>query len=94
MTPLQWAAWHGNAEMVREILRYRPQLELSNQHQITALGCALHGSENGWHRDSGDYAATVQELLDAGAKARKVTDDLEASEAVRDVLRRHEERSL
>ncbi len=94
MTPLQWAAWHGNAEMVREILRYDPKLELSCQHEITALGCALHGSENSWHRQTGDYAATVEALLDAGAKAPKLTDDLEASQEVHDVLRRHEERSL
>ena len=94
MTPLQWASWHGNAEMVREILRYRPKLELSCQHEITALGCALHGSENSWHRQTGDYAATVEALLDAGAKAPKLTDDLEASQEVHDVLRRHEERSF
>ena len=94
MTPLQWAAWHGNAHMVQEILRYRPQLELSCQHGITAVGCVLHGSENGWHRDTGNYVATLDALLDAGAKAPKVTEDLEASEAVRDVLRQHEEASL
>jgi ankyrin repeat protein len=89
MTPLQWAAWHGNAEMVREILRYQPQLELKhNEHGITALGSALHGSMNGWHRDNGDYVGTVEALLSAGAKAPKVTDDLEASDAVRDLLQR------
>src|SRR5260370_42554450 len=38
MTPLQWAAWHGNAEMVRVILRYQPQVELDCDHPITALG--------------------------------------------------------
>ena len=87
MTPLQWAAWHGNAEMVREILRYHPRLELKdNDHGITALGSALHGSMNGWHRDSGDYVATVEALLRAGAKAPEVTDDLEASDSVRDLL--------
>ena len=86
MTPLQWASWHGNAEMVRAILRYHPQLELSCDHGITALGCALHGSLNGWHRDTGDYVATVEALLTAGAKAPRVTDDLEASESVRELL--------
>lgn len=86
MTPLQWASWHGNAEMVREILRYHPQLELSCDHGITALGGALHGSMNGWHRDTGDYGATVEALLAAGAKAPKLTDDLEASEPVREML--------
>jgi ankyrin repeat protein len=91
MTPLQWAAWHGNVEMVREILKYHPQLELSdNEHCISALGSALHGSENGWHRGTGDHVATVEALLAAGAKAPIVTDDLEASEPVRDALLRHE----
>jgi ankyrin repeat protein len=91
MTPLQWAAWHGNAEMVREILRYHPQLELKdNDHDITALGGALHGSVNGWHRDTGDHVATVEALLQAGAKAPKVTDDLEASDPVRELLMKYE----
>jgi ankyrin repeat protein len=87
MTPLQWASWHGNREMVKEILGYHPQLELDCDHRITALGCALHGSMNGWHRDTGDYVSTVEALVNAGAKAPKVTDNLEASEAVRDFLR-------
>jgi ankyrin repeat protein len=92
MTPLQWAAWHGNAEMVQEILRYHPRLEVNdNQHHITALVSALHGSMNGWHRDTGDYVATVEALLRAGAKAPEVTDDLEVSDSVRDLLRRHAE---
>jgi len=92
LTPLAWASWHGNAEMVREILRYHPQLERNDSvHQITALGSALHGSENSWHRDTGDYASTVETLLEAGAKAPKVTDDLEASPEVKEVLRRYEE---
>ena len=89
MTPLQWASWHGNAEMVREILRYQPQLELNCDHGITALGSALHGSMNGWHRDTGDYVSTLEALLGAGAKAPRITPDLEASEPVRDLLERY-----
>ncbi len=91
MTPLQWASWHGNAEMVREILRYHPQLELDCQHGITALGCALHGSMNGWHRQTGDYVATVEALLNAGAKPPKITPNLEASDSVRELLIQHAE---
>src|SRR5215470_10993212 len=88
LTPLQWASWHGNAEMVREILRYGPSLESrNNHHKITALGSALHGSVNGWHRDTGDYVSTVDALLAAGARAPEVSDNLEASQAVRDLLR-------
>ncbi len=87
LTALQWACWHGNAEMVRNILGYRPQIERKDRtHEMTALGSALHGSENSWHRDSGDYAKTVLALLEAGAKPPRLTDDLEASEAVREVL--------
>jgi len=89
MTPLEWASWHGNAEMVREILRYNPQLELQCDHGITALGSALHGSMNGWHRDTGDYVSTVEALIDAGAKPPRITPDLEASEPVRDLLERY-----
>ena len=88
LSALGWAAWHGNAEMVRDILGYHPQLEMKNCHEVTALGSALHGSENSWHRETGNYAATVELLIAAGAKAPKLTDDLEASAAVREVLRR------
>jgi ankyrin repeat protein len=91
---LHWAAWHGNAEMVREILKYHPALEArSDQFDLTPLGWALHGSENGWHKDTGDYAGTVDALLAAGAKAPVLTDDLEASAPVRGVLRRYAERA-
>jgi ankyrin repeat protein len=92
LSALSWASWHGNAEMVREILRYHPTIErIDGTHHITALGSALHGSENSWHRDTGDYGATVEALLDAGATAPEMTEDLEASDAAREVLRRHEE---
>lgn len=91
LTALQWASWHGNAEMVRLILGYNPQVELKDQdHHLTALGSALHGSENSWHRDSGDYPAVVEALLDAGATAPEVTEDLEASPEVRELLLRRE----
>jgi hypothetical protein len=94
LTALHWAAWHGNADMVREILRFHPALESNdNEFGVTGLGSALHGSENGWHRNTGDYGATVELLLNAGAKAPVLTESLEASEAARDALRRHGARS-
>ena len=87
-TPLHWAAFHGNQEMVCEILRYHPPLELADaDFQATPLGWAIHGSVHGWHCRTGDYAATVELLLKAGAKLpRKKT---EATEAVKEVLRRY-----
>jgi ankyrin repeat protein len=87
-TLLHWAAWHGNAELVRLILQRHPSLEnADNDYKSTPLGWAIHGAENGWHRQIGNYPATVGALLDAGARfAGKV----EGTEAVRDVFRGHE----
>jgi len=68
-TSLHWAAFHGNAEMVELILRRNPPLEVTDKDfQSTPLGWAIYGSEHGWQRDTGNYAATVEALLRAGAK--------------------------
>jgi hypothetical protein len=86
-TPLHWAAWHGNAELVRLILTYNPPIEnADNDYKVTPLNWALHGSQNGWYREAGDYPATVEALLDAGAILPKETG---GTEAVQEVLRRH-----
>ncbi len=83
-TPLHWAAFHGNAEMVRELLRYSPPLERTDpQFHATPLGWAIHGSENGWHRDTGNYGAAVEALLQAGAA---FPETIEGSEPVRAAL--------
>jgi len=68
-TPLHWAAWHGNTEMVRDILQHNPPLEDLDHHFAgTPLQWAMHGSENGWYRQSGDYPKTVQLIIGAGAQ--------------------------
>jgi ankyrin repeat protein len=86
-TPLHWAAFHGNAEMAREILRYNPPLERTDaDFNSTPLGWAIYGSENGWYCDTGDYAATVEALLKAGAK---MPENVGGTEAVKEVLRRY-----
>ena len=86
--PLHWAGFHGNAEMARVLLRHSPPLELEDLHfHGRPLGWAMHGSIHGWHRERGDYAATVEAMLDAGASPPKA-DALEASDAVIDVLKR------
>jgi ankyrin repeat protein len=83
-TPLHWAAWHGNAEMARLILRHKPPLEQRDpEYHATPLGWAIHGSLHGWHRKTGDYAAVVQALLQSGVKP---PEEIEGSEAVRRVL--------
>jgi ankyrin repeat protein len=68
-TPLHWAAFHGNAEMIEIILRKNPPLELTDaDFQGTPLRWAIYGSEHGWHYETGNYAASVEALLRAGAK--------------------------
>jgi ankyrin repeat protein len=92
-TPLHWAAFHGNAEMTREILRYDPPLELTDaDFQSTPLGWAIHGSEHGWYCKTGNYAATVEQLLQAGAKASQKKAG--GTDAVRAVLRRYGAKDL
>jgi ankyrin repeat protein len=65
-TALHWAAFHGNAEMVRELLRHKPDLTIrDSQHQGTALDWAQYGSEHGWRKGEGDYPATIEALTSA-----------------------------
>ncbi|MEO8426579.1 MAG: ankyrin repeat domain-containing protein [Verrucomicrobiota bacterium] len=84
-TPLHWAAFHGNAEMAGEILRYNPPLELTDaDFKGTPLGWAIHGSEHGWYCRTGNYAGTVEALLKAGAKP---PEKIGGTDAVKEVLR-------
>jgi hypothetical protein len=86
-TPLHWAAFHGNLDMVNVLLRFGPPLEAEDgDFHATPLGWAIHGSEQGWHRRTGDYAGVVEALLRAGAKP---PGKIEGSEAVKEALRRH-----
>ena len=52
----------------------------------TPLGWAIYGSENGWSSQTGDYAETIEVLIQAGAR---LPEQLGGTEAVREVLRRH-----
>jgi Ankyrin repeats (many copies) len=89
-TPLHWAAFHGNTVMVREILQYKPPLEVFDANfDGKPLGWAIYGSLHGWHRQTGDYAGVVETLLQAGAEPPKASDDLQAAEPVRATLRKH-----
>jgi ankyrin repeat protein len=84
-TPLHWAAFHGNAEMVKAILPHKPPLEtVDDDFHATPLGWAMHGSEQGWYCRTGDYAGTVELLLRAGAKR---PEKIKGSEPVQAVLR-------
>lgn len=88
-TALHWAAWHGNARLVRELLRYHPPLDArDNAWDSPPMGWAIHASVHGWHPGRGEYAGTVEALLDAGATRPESMTGREASDAVRAVLLR------
>lgn len=86
-TALHWAGFNGNAEMMRDLLRFHPDLELkSKEYAGTALSWALYASGNGWHRDTGDFVGNVRALLEAGATLPNDPEALEPSDAVLEVL--------
>jgi len=87
-TPLHWAAFHGNLEMTRTILGFQHPLEVTDaDFQGTPLGWAIHGSEHGWYCRTGDYAATVRLLLEAGARRPQKTD--KGTPVVKEILRQY-----
>jgi hypothetical protein len=88
-TALHWAAFHGNAELTRDLLQRGAPLDVVDRDfKGTPLDWAIHGSVHGWHPDRGDYAGTAEALLTAGAQPPTITADLQASPAVLDVLKR------
>jgi ankyrin repeat protein len=89
-TPLHWAAFHGNAAMARALLAYCAPIDVKgDEFDGTPLQWAVHGSVHGWRCKTGDYPGTVDALLSAGAEAPPITDHMQGTRAVIDVLRRH-----
>jgi hypothetical protein len=85
-TALHWAAYHGNAEMVRLLLSHRPAVDVRDEDfSGTALGWTIHGSENSWQRAKGDYGSVAEQLIHAGWK---LPEELQGSAAVQAALRR------
>jgi hypothetical protein len=46
----------------------------------------MHGSQNGWYREAGDYPATVKVLLGVGAR---LPETIGGTDVVKEVLRQH-----
>ncbi|MBM3847201.1 MAG: ankyrin repeat domain-containing protein [Verrucomicrobia bacterium] len=87
-TALHWAAFHGNKEMTRTLLASGASLEVVDaDFSATPLGWAVHGSEQGWHVRTGDFAGCVELLLSAGASVDAWNGS--GSEPVRMLLRRN-----
>jgi ankyrin repeat protein len=67
-TALHFAAWEGNVDMVREILRYKPRLDLRDgRYDGTPLDWAEYGSRHGPRCNTPEIAAVIEALTDAGA---------------------------
>ncbi len=66
-TPLHWAAWLGNIDLVRLLIGLGAPIDVRDrQYGASPLGWAAHGSE--CHRDDDRYCAVVDALIDAGAR--------------------------
>ena len=74
-------------ETQRAVVHEYDRLPGDADFQGTPLGWAIHGSEHGWYCRTGNYAATVELLLKAGAKLPEKTNG--GTEAVNEVLRRY-----
>lgn len=62
-TALHWAAFHGNAELVRLLLaRGAGAANTDNEYQSPPLGWAKYGSENGGGGEPSGYAAIIDAL--------------------------------
>lgn len=86
-TALHWAAFHGNPDLVQLFIRHGAALENNeNDYQGTPLNWAMYGSEHAWHPESGDYPATVEALIAAGAGLPRQPG---GTEPVREILSRH-----
>lgn len=93
-TPLHWACWHGNANLVNALLRHAPSLDArDNPWNGTPMDWAIHASRHGWHPGKGDYAGTVQRLVDAGSPVPDISQTIDASDEVLAVLQRHARRT-
>ncbi|MEO5896473.1 MAG: ankyrin repeat domain-containing protein [Vicinamibacterales bacterium] len=88
-TALHWAAWNGDADLTRELLRHGPPLEVTDlEYKGTPLFWAIYGSMHGWRCRTGNYAGVVEVLLNSGAQPPQMSSALEASTEVRQLLER------
>jgi hypothetical protein len=85
-TALHWAAFHGNADMIGEILKFNPDSKrrTTTSIRLRSVGQSTAPNTAGTAR-SGDYPQAVELLLQAGAKRSAA---ITGTAAVRAVLER------
>lgn len=89
-TALHFAAWHGNVDMVSDLIAHNAPVNVfETEHGGNPLAWALHGSQNGWYREKGDYPAVTRDLLAAGCQIPRPEKPLQATEEVLEVIRQH-----
>jgi ankyrin repeat protein len=68
-TPLHWAAFRGNPEMMEEVLRRNPPIDARDrQYEGTAMDWLIHGALEPWGFSTGRYGECARLLLRAGAR--------------------------
>jgi ankyrin repeat protein len=88
-TPLHWAAFHGNPDMMEEVLRCNPPIETKDrQYQGTAMDWLIHGALGPWGFSTERYGECACLLLRAGACVDE-TSLPTGHDAVDRVLRKH-----
>ena len=89
-TPLHWAAFHGNPDMLEGVLRHNPPINAQDrQFQGTPMGWLIHGAVNPWRGIStGRHGECARLLLDAGAQVDEASLPT-GHDAVDHVLREH-----
>ena len=67
-TPVHWAVYHRNVELLRDLLTRRPDLELrEQQYGGTPLGWAMHDAGEARPHDRPVIDSIVTMLIEAGA---------------------------
>jgi ankyrin repeat protein len=89
-TALHFAAWHGNVEMVRDLIAHNALINVFEaEHGGSPLAWALHGSLHSWEHEKGDYPGVTRALLVAGAAIPKPERPLVAADEVLAIIEQH-----
>jgi ankyrin repeat protein len=88
--PLHWAAFHGNSDMLEEVLRHNPPIDAKDcQFQGIPMSWLIYGALNPWRGISSErHGACARLLLDAGAQVDEASLPT-GHDAIDQVLRKH-----